>query len=133
MRYIFISLFMSPFFLGIGAIHVNAVTVQPIPLNSVKDPPPSPSQEGNTKSPLLGGDLGVGELLPNSIFAKDAVLKQIVNTLPVVTGLTTEKEVSGFYKDYRGIVVAGASKPIPQLEWVLLTEIDENEILSFTR
>src|SRR3989304_4476676 len=66
MRYIFISLFMSAVFLGIGAIHVNAVTVQPIPLNSVKEPTPSPSQEGNTKSPLLGGDLGVGKLLQNA-------------------------------------------------------------------
>ena len=28
-------------------------------------PTPSPSQEGNTKSPLLGGDLGGGDLLPN--------------------------------------------------------------------
>ncbi|HHT9145888.1 MAG TPA: ATP-binding protein [Candidatus Wunengus sp. YC61] len=60
-------------------------------------------------------------------------MKQTVNTLPVVTGLTTKKEMAGFYKDYRGIVVAGASKPIPQLEWVLMTEIDENEILSFMR
>src|SRR3972149_1515636 len=111
----------------------NSVSVHPLPLNSVKEPTPSPSQEGNTKSPLLGGDLGVGELLPNSIFVKDAVLKQLVNTLPVVTGLTTKKEMSGFYKDYRGIVVAGASKPIPQLEWVLLTEIDEDEILSFVK
>ena len=66
MRYIFISIFMSAVFLGIGSIHVNAVTVQPIPLNSVKEPTPSPSQEGNTKSPLLGGDLGVGELLQNA-------------------------------------------------------------------
>ena len=114
-------------------IITNSVSVHPLPLNSVKEPTPSPSQEGNTKSPLLGGDLGVGELLPNSIFVKDAVLKQTVITLPVVTGLTTKKEVSGFYEDYRGIVVAGASKPIPQLEWILLTEIDENEILSFTR
>ena len=72
-------------------------------------------------------------IITNSIFLKDAVLKQTVNTLPLVTGLTTKKEVSGFYEDYRGIVVAGASKPIPQLEWILLTEIDENEILSFTR
>jgi hypothetical protein len=29
--------------------------------------------------------------------------------------------------------VAGASKPIPQLEWVLLTEINEDEMLSFMR
>ena len=72
-------------------------------------------------------------IITNSIFLKDAVLKQTFNTLPLVTGLTTKKEVSGFYEDYRGIVVAGASKPIPQLEWILLTEIDENEILSFTR
>jgi len=40
----------------------NSVSVHPLPLNSVKEPTPSPSQEGNTKSPLLGGDLGVGEL-----------------------------------------------------------------------
>ena len=72
-------------------------------------------------------------MITNSIFVKDAVLKQIVNTLPVVTGLTTKKEIAGFYKDYRGITVAGASKPIPQLEWVLLTEIDEDEILSFMK
>ena len=29
--------------------------------------------------------------------------------------------------------MAGASKPIPQLEWILLTEIDEDEILSFMK
>ena len=72
-------------------------------------------------------------MITNSIFVKDAVLKQTVNTLPVVTGLTTKKEMAGFYKDYRGIMVAGASKPIPQLGWILLTEIDEDEILSFMR
>ncbi len=72
-------------------------------------------------------------MITNSVFVKDAVLKQIVNTLPVVTGLTTKKEMAGFYKDYRGIAVAGVSKPIPHLEWVLLTEIDEDEILSFTK
>ena len=72
-------------------------------------------------------------MITNSIFVKDAVLKQIVNTLPVVTGLTTKKEVAEFYKDYRGVMVVGASKLIPQLEWVLLTEVDEDEILLFMK
>src|SRR3989337_4100980 len=50
------------------------VTVHPLTLNSVKEPTPSPSQEGNKhtpnplsrgeyKSPLVGGDLGVGNML----------------------------------------------------------------------
>ena len=38
------------------------VTVHPRPLNSVKEPTPSPSQEGNTKSPLLGGDFVVSSV-----------------------------------------------------------------------
>ncbi len=103
---------------------------------SVHPPPLSPPTRGGGKTfppPRWGRSGGGAELLPNSTFVKDAVLKQTVNTLPVVTGLTTKKEMAGFYEDYRGIVVAGASKPIPQLEWILLTEIDENEILSFTR
>ena len=44
----------------------ESVTVPPLTLNSVEEPTPGPSQEGNTKSPLLGGDLGVGELLRKS-------------------------------------------------------------------
>ena len=49
-------------------------------------------------------------MITNSIFVKDAVLKQIVNTLPVVTGLTTKKEMAGFYKDYRGYRGGGGIK-----------------------
>ena len=56
------------------------VTVQPLPLNSVKEPTPSPSQEGNTKSPLLGGDLGVGELLQKNLLSFPAkIFKKIIN------------------------------------------------------
>src|SRR3990167_2583137 len=116
---------------------INFVSVHLPPLSSPTRgggktfPPPVPLTEGDKGGGEKSG--GGAELLPNSIFAKDAVLKQIVNTLPVTTGLTTKKEVAGFYKDYRGIVVAGASKPIPQLEWVLLAEIEEDEILSFIK
>jgi len=116
---------------------INFVSVHSPPLSSPTRgggktfPPPVPLTEGDKGGGEKSG--GGAELLPNSIFAKDAVLKQIVNTLPVTTGLTTKKEVAGFYKDYRGIVVAGASKPIPQLEWVLLAEIEEDEILSFIK
>src|SRR3989337_2691111 len=55
-------------------------TVQPLPLNSVKEPTPNPSQEGNTKSPLLGGDLGVGELLPIVEDMRD-VFGQFINRI----------------------------------------------------
>ncbi|MEK7698786.1 MAG: ATP-binding protein, partial [Planctomycetota bacterium] len=47
------------------AAETHGVTVQPLALNSGEEPTPGPSQEGNTKNPLLGGDLGVGELLPH--------------------------------------------------------------------
>ena len=46
------------------------VTVQPITWNIAVEPTPSPSPEGNTKSPLLGGDSGVGELLPFGLLTK---------------------------------------------------------------
>src|SRR3970040_499505 len=90
MRYIFISLFMSAVFLGIGSIHVNAVTVQPIPLNSVKEPTPVPSQEGNTKSPLLGGDLGMGELLRKSELISLAVAGCAFSNHPLAQSVMDE-------------------------------------------
>jgi len=52
----------------IGYQDVCEITVQPLTLDSVEEPTPVPSQEGNTKSPLLGGDLGVGELLLCEIY-----------------------------------------------------------------
>lgn len=69
-------------------------------------------------------------MITNSIFVKDAVLKQIVNTQPVDAGLQAQEEIAGFYNDYRGIKVAGASMYIPSLKWALLAEIDEDEVLA---
>lgn len=68
-----------------------------------------------------------GFMITESIFIKDAVLKQKVNTPPVELCINSNKEFTGFYKDYRGIEVAGASMCFPQLKWVLLVETDTSE------
>jgi len=69
-------------------------------------------------------------MITKSIFVEDAVLKQIVDTLPVNLCLTSGEEMAGFYKDYRGVEVVGASMYIPSMKWVLLIEIDKSEVLS---
>src|SRR3989339_1847537 len=133
MRYIFISLFMSAVFLGIGSIYANAVTFQPIPLNSVKEPTPSPSQEGNTKSPLLGGDLGVGELLQN---AQEQSQTQ-EQTEEAQAFVLTDKplEIWTFIDDYR--VITGKTLHLTvQVMWKLgitvnLEEVDKIDLSPF--
>jgi len=72
-------------------------------------------------------------MITKSIFVEDAVLKQIVDTLPVNLGLTSNKEMTGFYKDYRGIEVVGVSMYFPSMKWVLLVEIDKDEVLAPVR
>ncbi|MBI2469676.1 MAG: PAS domain S-box protein [Planctomycetes bacterium] len=72
-------------------------------------------------------------MVTNSIFVKDAILKQRVDTLPIETGLTAKKEMSGFYKDYRGVEVAGVSMYIPSMQWILLVEVDADEVLVVSR
>ncbi|MDO8745228.1 MAG: EAL domain-containing protein [Candidatus Brocadiaceae bacterium] len=69
-------------------------------------------------------------MITKSLFVKDAILKQIVDTLPVNLCLTSNKEMAGFYKDYRGVEVVGASMYIPSMKWVLLIEIDKDEVLA---
>ena len=69
-------------------------------------------------------------MITESRFVKDAVLKQVVNTLPVELSLTSQKEMVGFYKDYRDREVAGASMYIPSLKWVLLVEVDKDEVMA---
>ena len=69
-------------------------------------------------------------MIASSGFAKDDALKRTVKILPVLTSMTSNKELSGFYRNYRGIMVAGASAYIPSLEWLLVAEIDEGEALS---
>jgi PAS domain S-box-containing protein len=72
-------------------------------------------------------------MITKSMFVKDAVWKQVVDTLPINEGLTSNKEITGFYRDYRGVEVAGASMFIPSMKWVLLVEVDRSEVLSPVR
>lgn len=69
-------------------------------------------------------------MITESRFVKNAVLRQVVDTLPVELSLTSQEEMVGFYKDYRGIEVVGASMYIPSLKWVLLVEVDKDEVMT---
>ena len=69
-------------------------------------------------------------MITKSIFVKDAVWKQAVDTLPINEGSTSNKGITGFYRDYRGVEVAGASIYVPSMKWMLLVEIDKSEVLS---
>lgn len=68
-------------------------------------------------------------IITESRFAKDAAFKQAVDTPPVDACLKSNKEMTSFYKDYRNVLVAGASMCIPSMKWTLLVEIDEDEAL----
>lgn len=68
-------------------------------------------------------------MITGSRFIKDAVLKQKVDTEPVNACLERAQEITGFYSDYRGVEVAGASMCIPTLNWTLLVEMDSSEAL----
>lgn len=69
-------------------------------------------------------------MITESIFIKDAALKQTVDTLPVQRGLEANEEIAGFYLDYRGVEVVGVSMYIPSMKWTLLLEIDKDEVLA---
>ena len=69
-------------------------------------------------------------MITKSIFIEDAVLRQMVDTPPVNLCLTSGKEMAAFYKNYRGVKVAGASMYFPSMQWTLLAEVDEDEVLA---
>lgn len=68
-------------------------------------------------------------MLTRSRFLSGTVLRQKVDTLPVRSCIDTSQAVTGFYPDYRGVEVAGASMCMPRLGWTLLVEIDSSEAL----
>ncbi len=67
-------------------------------------------------------------MITESLFEDDAVLKQKVDTIPVNLCFESQKETAGFYKNYRGVTVVGASMYIPSMKWALLVEIGKDEI-----
>lgn len=67
-------------------------------------------------------------MITKSRFIKKAVLKQKVETPPVEACLKSNTEMTGFYKDYRGVDVIGSSMCIPSLKWTILVEVDKSEI-----
>lgn len=88
---------------------------------------PSALQEWETMEAYLVNEDGL--MLTRSRFLEDVVLERKVSTLPVRTCLDSGRDMTGFYRDYRGVWVAGASICMPSLGWVLLTEIDYGEVL----
>lgn len=70
-----------------------------------------------------------GLMITPSRFIADAVLKQKVFTDATRACLEDGREISGRYKDYRGIWVYGASMCPQNQPWMLLLEIDEKEVL----
>lgn len=71
---------------------------------------------------------GNGFMLTKSRFIKDAVLRQRVDTPPVRACIESNREMTGFYGDYRGVDIIGSSMCIPSLKWTLLVEVDRGEI-----
>jgi len=68
-------------------------------------------------------------MVTNSIFVENAPLNQFVDTLPVSECFNNNKSLSGIYKDYRGVKILGISFCDIPNGFVLLTEMDEKEVL----
>ncbi|MDH3975544.1 MAG: EAL domain-containing protein, partial [Deltaproteobacteria bacterium] len=72
-------------------------------------------------------------MITDSIFIERAILKQRVDTKPVRACIESGTEVTGFYRDYRGVPVGGASMCLTMTGWTLIVKIDEKEIMSPTK
>jgi PAS domain S-box-containing protein len=74
-------------------------------------------------------------MISQSPYIRYAVLNQKVDTLPVRACLQENREVGGFWQDYRQVDVAGVSRclTLEGYKWVLITEQDEWETLTLTR
>ncbi|MBI5970276.1 MAG: HAMP domain-containing protein [Deltaproteobacteria bacterium] len=69
-------------------------------------------------------------MLTGSRFMKDSAMKLRVDTQPVRACLKEGREMTGFYTNYTGSEVGGASMCLPTLKWTLVAEIEKNVILA---
>ena len=65
-----------------------------------------------------------GLMITESRYMSNSVLRMKVDTMPVRIGLERGQEITGEYKDYRGIAVTGSSVVLRDPPWILVTEID---------
>ncbi|TAN63877.1 PAS domain S-box protein [bacterium] len=72
---------------------------------------------------------GQGVMLTKPRFAGSSVAAQKIDTPPVRDCLMTRTEHSGFYANYMGVPVAGASMCIGALKWTLIVEAGKDEML----
>ena len=68
-------------------------------------------------------------MLSESRFIENAIFNQKVETLPVKNCFENGKNTVGLYKDYRGVDIYGSSYCAKDLGFVLLAEIDSEEVI----
>ncbi|MCK5092161.1 MAG: diguanylate cyclase [Gammaproteobacteria bacterium] len=68
-------------------------------------------------------------MIGDSLFIKNASLRQVVDTYPVRMSIEQQKEAKGTWLDYRGVPVVGASMVIniSDLQWTLISKQDASE------
>ncbi|GAX61381.1 signal transduction histidine kinase [Candidatus Scalindua japonica] len=71
-----------------------------------------------------------GFLITESRFMNNAILRQMVQSEPIVSVHSQGKEFVGVYRDYRGVNVIGAAVYLKKMDWVLVVETDESEAYS---
>ncbi|GMR04497.1 MAG: hypothetical protein BMS9Abin23_0395 [Thermodesulfobacteriota bacterium] len=72
---------------------------------------------------------GKGRIIAGTFPRTGGEVNARVDTPPVRACLDSGREMSGFYKDFRGVDVAGASMCMPGLKWTLVVKYDAAEAL----
>lgn len=72
-------------------------------------------------------------MFSESRFLKDPISNPAIDTPLVDACLKSNEEGAGFYKNYRGIEVAGAVMCMPSIKWALVVEMPNAEILGPVR